>query len=1325
MRDYSIGIDLGTNSSGISVITDDFKLLKVKNKNLWSVVKITQGETAEARRIKRGTRRLLTRRKWRINNFRMLIEEEIMKSDPTFFHRLEDSFKHKEDRRDKSYDFNLFIEKNFNDRDYFRNYPTIYHLRNKLIEDKRKYDIRLIYMAIHHIIKYRGHFLYEGEDFSKVIGNNEDLIDELISNCSTYLDISINNAEKNIYKILEDKNKSRKDKINEILTLEKYIKEDKIVVKEIFNGILGLSMDIGKLLPDIDFGELKKINMSDSDIDEKFDTLSNLMGENFVVLETVKKLYSGLKLKDILSGTDYVSAAMIGRFNKFKYDLNLLKKVIRENCTENVYFDIFKSIKKDEPNYNNYINNKIKANGNKKRVEDKKKVFYDKLKSILKDVENQETDYILSEIENENFLIKLNTTINSIIPYQLQLKELEEILENQGEFYPILRENKDKIIKILTFRIPYYIGPLDKNQNKKYGWIEMNKGKEGERIFPWNFNDVVDIEKSAEGFITRMTSYCSYLPSEKVLPFNSILYTEYLYYNEVNKIRFGDNTLDSTEKEILKQELFMNYNNVSEQKLLGWYKKRYPAAGNIKVTGFIGDKKASVTLKPIKDFTRIYGKITKDNIEEIERIIYYLTVFEDKRIIKRKLNTEFKLNDKAKKEILQLNYSGWGRLSAQLLNGIKVRNGKYIKKSIIDILKETNLNFMQIINDSNLGFNKIIEEKNGSDKIEKINFEEHIKTLQGSPAIKKGIYQAVKQIEEVIKLTGKYPKSIYIEVAREDGKSKRTLARNKKLLDLYEGIEALEDKDKEIIKKLKEKGFKIDNERLYLYCMQRGKCMYSGRPLEISNLIDYEVDHIIPRSLIKDDSFSNKVLVIKEYNQKKSSGALEDKIINNMAYFWKSLLDYKLISKRKFDNLTNRTGIFEKEAEKGFINRQLVEVRQISKHVVNLLNRAYGDKGTKVYAIKAELVNNFKKQFNIYKSREINDLHHVKDAYAVAVVGEYIKKRFRNLDSEFIYDEYKQYLKKITCKNKFGFIISSMTIDFINEDGVVVWDAKSEISKIKKIFEYNDPFVVKKTEVMTGQLFNLTRYDKNGSEKNENKIPLKNNKDVFLDPCKYGYYTSLKISYCSLIKIKDKNKYKNIIAKVPITMKDKIGKSTDKLIEYFQNKGYEVIEILIPKIPIYQKIVYEGHEYYIISEKEWCNAKQLKISSKYYNNICNLNDPKYFKELEKNEKKNQLIEIFDYLLEKLEKEYKNAYKKAIKDLNDKREDFINLNSDSKLYIINQILNLTKADSSKADLSKLKCSKEAGKLNGKEGKDMTNVIFVYESYLGINKREVKY
>ena len=59
-----------------------------------------------------------------------------------------------------------------------------------------------------------------------------------------------------------------------------------------------------------------------------------------------------------------------------------------------------------------------------------------------------------------------------------------------------------------------------------------------EKITPWNFDKVIDKEKSAEKFITRMTSNDLYLPEEKVLPKHSHVYETYAVYNELTKIKY-------------------------------------------------------------------------------------------------------------------------------------------------------------------------------------------------------------------------------------------------------------------------------------------------------------------------------------------------------------------------------------------------------------------------------------------------------------------------------------------------------------------------------------------------------------------------------------------------------------------------------------------------------------------------------------------------------------------------------------------------------------------------------------------------------------------
>ena len=80
--------------------------------------------------------------------------------------------------------------------------------------------------------------------------------------------------------------------------------------------------------------------------------------------------------------------------------------------------------------------------------------------------------------------------------------------------------------------------------------------------------------------------------------------------------------------------------------------------------------------------------------------------------------------------------------------------------------------------------------------------------------------------------------------------------------------------------------------------------MYSGRPLDIEKLSDYQVDHILPQSYIKDDSLDNKALVIMEENQRKKDNLLlSDEIIDKQKVFWKFLFEKGLISQGKFEEL--------------------------------------------------------------------------------------------------------------------------------------------------------------------------------------------------------------------------------------------------------------------------------------------------------------------------------------------------------------------------------------------------------------------------------------
>ena len=123
----------------------------------------------------------------------------------------------------------------------------------------------------------------------------------------------------------------------------------------------------------------------------------------------------------------------------------------------------------------------------------------------------------------------------------------------------------EKIQKIFTFRIPYYVGPLNgiRKKGEKSNWAVRKEGK----IYPWNFDEMVDLEASAEQFIRRMTNKCTYLPSEDVLPKYSLLYSKYEVLNELNNLRLDGEKISVEQKQKIYEEVFQKSRKVTQKKL--------------------------------------------------------------------------------------------------------------------------------------------------------------------------------------------------------------------------------------------------------------------------------------------------------------------------------------------------------------------------------------------------------------------------------------------------------------------------------------------------------------------------------------------------------------------------------------------------------------------------------------------------------------------------------------------------------------------------------------------------------------------------------------
>ena len=1233
-KGYSIGLDIGTNSVGFAVITDDYKVPSKKmkvlgntdkrfiKKNLIGALLFDEGTTAEARRLKRTARRRYTRRKNRLRYLQEIFSEEISKVDSSFFHRLDDSFLVPEDKRGSKYPIFATLEE---EKEYHKKFPTIYHLRKQLADSKEKADLRLIYLALAHMIKYRGHFLYE-ESFDIKNNDIQKIFNEFVTTYdSTFEGSSLSEQKAQVEAIFTDKisKSAKKDHVLKLFTNEKSTG----LFSEFLKLIVGNQADFKK---HFDLEEKAPLQFSKDTYDEDLENLLGQIGDDFVDLFLIaKKLYDAILLSGILTVTDPstkapLSASMIERYENHQKDLAALKQFIKNNLPEK-YVEVFSDQSKD--GYAGYIDGKTTQ-----------EAFYKYIKSLLSKFEG--ADYFLDKIEREDFLRKQRTFDNGSIPHQIHLQEMNAILRRQGEHYPFLKENREKIEKILTFRIPYYVGPLARG-NRDFAWLTRNSDQ---AIRPWNFEEIVDKASSAEDFINKMTNYDLYLPEEKVLPKHSLLYEKFAVYNELTKVKFiaeglrDYQFLDSGQKKQIVNQLFKEKRKVTEKDIIH-YLHTVDGYDGIELKGI--EKQFNASLSTYHDLL----KIIKDkefmddpkNEEILENIVHTLTIFEDREMIKQRLAQYDSLFDeKVIKSLTRRHYTGWGKLSAMLINGIR---DKQTGKTILDYLIDDayyNRNFMQLINDDGLSFKEIIQKAQVVGKTDDVK--QVVQELPGSPAIKKGILQSIKIVDELVKIMRHNPESIVIEMAREN----QTTARGKKnSQQRYKRIEdALKNLapglDSNILKEHPTDNVQLQNDRLFLYYLQNGKDMYTGEALDINQLSSYDIDHIIPQAFIKDDSLDNRVLTSSKDNRGKSDNVPSIEVVQKRKAFWQQLLDSKLISERKFNNLTKaeRGGLDERD-KVGFIKRQLVETRQITKHVAQILDARYNtevnekdkkNRTVKIITLKSNLVSNFRKEFRLYKVREINDYHHAQDAYLNAVVAKAILKKYPKLEPEFVYGEYQKYdlkryisrskdpkeVEKATEKYFFysnllnffkeevhyadGTIVKRENIEYSKDTGEIAWNKEKDFAIIKKVLSLPQVNIVKKREVQTGGFSKESILPKGNSDK---LIPRKT-KDILWDTTKYGGFDSPVIAY-SILLIADiekgkAKKLKTVKTLVGITIMEKAA-FEENPITFLENKGYHNVRkeniLCLPKYSLFE--LENGRRRLLASAKELQKGNEIVL----------------------------------------------------------------------------------------------------------------------------------
>lgn len=1375
---YNIGLDIGTGSVGWCLTDNNGHLLKINRKgdngktyrnSAWGVRLFASADTAADCRIKRSTRRRYNRRRTRIIELRKIMSDMIMPIDLNFYARLDEAFLWNEDKSDKAKaPFLLFNDKELYDIKYYKKYPTIYHLRKYLLETKEKADPRFIYLALHHMMKYRGHFLYEGQTF-EAIDNIKDTFIELEQLINVYVkekeETEYNNKNNNQYEAIKNcladnkvKNKDKKENITDIFIKVGY---DNKYSKELAAAVLGYEFNVGIIVNDNSLtdedGKALKAKFADAKYEEQEEKLSDTLGERYYIVEALKKIYSWKVLHSILGDSMFLSCAMVDKYEKHREQLKALKNLFHKYVSQDEYSEFFHQEKNKEGkyivNYANYIKGIKRLNNETNKNSNANQQLYQSIKKILdkRAADDEVYKNILTEMEQETFLEKINNVDNSAIPYQLNLMEMDKILTQQGVYYKELRDNKELLLKMLSSKIPYYVGPLNNNSNgnRNFAWMTKKAGKENEKVYPWNVKDVVDIDVTAEDFITRMTNYCTYLPNEKVLPKESLLYQRYMLLEELSQIRIDGKKLSKEDRKAIIDDLFIGKGRVkvSDKDFKEYLDKVNYVKVNGKgydVTGYQSDDGFACALSSYNKFRRILGYVDERNEKMIEDIIYWLTVFEDKDIVKRKINKQYadSLSAEQLKKILKLKFKGWGRYSAKLLNGIKGDMGT----TIIEMLEDADErfaycdycpNFMRIIN-KDAKIKQIIDDNRPIYDGTK-NLLEVIQDMHTSPANRRGIWQTMKVIEEIIEYIGEKPRQIYIEFAREDdfkAKNKRTDSRKKTVDKALKKLkkEVVDEYNENVYKELKQYENRLDEEKVYLYFMQNGKSLYTEEKLNLNEPENLEIDHIIPYSLSDDDSLDNKALVLKDENQKKGNKIVKETFPQSfsdikMINYWKNLKKVGLISEKKYNNLQKNN--VNDILTKGFINRQLVETRQIVKSVANLILDYYNEQ-IDVIEVKASLSTSVRKMLTyekkdnngfweenkdncmFYKNRNMNDYHHAHDAYLANIIGMYIQKNYPHLQKELNYSQYRRVWRNYyeNTKNNNGVNWFATLGKFSSNNKETAWYGEDIIDYMRKIFCYRDVIISKKLEENTGAFYSETKYPR--EDKADSKlVPLKQGNNMRgannlkeLDTRKYGGYKGgekayfVLVKYCieKALKKKVKKEYHMEFVEIPVYIARDIKNKDINLYDYvcdILNEAYKNsvvdVEILRNKVPKYQMIIGEnGEEYYLVGATEVINSKQFVLggANQQYNRLLNYimygkNDKWQYIQTELLDE--QLTGLYDLLLSKIKDEYKGFSKEAIRIQED--NSFYKLDVKNKKEFIAEMIKLVQPDSNYPYLGK--------------------------------------
>ena len=683
-QDYYLGLDIGTDSVGYAATAPDYRLLKYRGEPMWGVMTFEEGHNAAERRSFRTARRRLERRKQRLALLQELFAEEIGKIDPEFFLRQRESMLFPDDR---THGVEIFRGGKLTDKEYHQKYPTIHHLIFELMSDPQEHDVRLLYLACSWLVSHRGHFLFDIDpkntekllDFSEHYFNLFRFLDsrELPHPWADTVDSSLISGIMQMQTGVSGKKAAFKERVYGGKSIPKGTEEDWYTPDHVITLLSGGKVKLSQVFPGTETEESVCL-LSDDDVFAQ--AVAALDEDQLEFLTHLRKISDCSRLASTMTAGDgkqfsCISQAKIAVFEQHKSDLEYLKNFLRTYHPEK-YAEVFQRVKEDNyVTYSRHLSSVKKKYRPAKFKWSNKEKFSDYLKKIVKDTPVSDTDRpayedMLSRLDRRAFLPKQRDSDNRIVPQQLYRAELDQILSTAQRYLPMLSQQdadgltaKEKIQAIFSFRIPYYVGPL--NQQSANAWFVRKA--EG-RILPWNMEKMVDLDASEEAFIKKMTNACTYLPGEEVLPEKSLLYGRFTVLNELNNLKVDGHPISVEAKQLLFTEVFCQEKRVTPKKIRACLVGHGIIGKSAEITGIDVTIKSSLSAHLI--FRNLLETKTLSDAQ-VEEIIHHCAYSEDKGRLLRWLRENYQLSEADCQYIARQNLKGFGRLSRRLLTGLR------------------------------------------------------------------------------------------------------------------------------------------------------------------------------------------------------------------------------------------------------------------------------------------------------------------------------------------------------------------------------------------------------------------------------------------------------------------------------------------------------------------------------------------------------------------------------------------------------------------------------------------------------------------------------